>query len=813
MEFGLFSEDCLKEEELEESSVLPRLCAICNNPLKDPLILNCLHIFDQNCLVDYQSHDGLTEYVKCPKCARISGGLKTLEPFDMTVVEQNDQNVVETSVLMCSACTEGKEALYRCIQCAGTLCGRCRDTHKVMKMFSSHEVLDLTEQEKNNIGDANTSTEATKAVACADHPNDVYSLFCMQCRVPLCKTCDVDHRGHITFGLSGISNHVKVFITENLNECRVNQNLLRETSDALHSALSDLSLSRDTNKAHIEELCNAWKSAIDSVKEELLQKNREVHSDFEMKLMTQINHLRKTIDHIDFVSEFCLSYFQKCPTVKMSKLVKAVLGSLEYLKSVSFQSDLPSKIVFVKAPGDVREFIRSHFGSFDLPYNRDKRMLPFPLVCSDKQPPLNVYPGDDISNAFKNLDLKRGVSQVDSFVTQPLPLSLPDNSIDSTRFQGNGSPSIATHRHESINNATNSISPWGDLGTFDGVSSPFKSTVPSVNPMFLNQSMAITHPEIRAPSALGPGMDLDTVTLLSRPKMPPNYNASLYEYSRMRSARCGNMMLLTKWGSLGCELGRLNSPHGFCLGFDEEIVVADTYNHRIQIFTKRGEFLSCFGVSGRVDGLLWYPRKVAIIRQSQRFVVCDRGSERSRMQLFSRSGHFVRRIQIKYIDIVAGLAINQHGHIVAIDSVTPSVFVMSEDGDLIRWFDCTNHMKEPSDVAIHGREYYICDFKAHCVVVFQEDGSFIRTIGGETFTDFPNGIDVSDHGDVLVGDSHGNRFHIAVFNDKGELLSEFVCHQTKVSRSCCLKITTEGYVVTLARSSNNVLVMNTLYIS
>ncbi|XP_018648894.1 putative brat protein [Schistosoma mansoni] len=209
---------------------------------------------------------------------------------------------------------------------------------------------------------------------------------------------------------------------------------------------------------------------------------------------------------------------------------------------------------------------------------------------------------------------------------------------------------------------------------------------------------------------------------------------------------------------------------------------------------------------------MWYPRKVAIIRQSQRYVVCDRGNERSRMQLFSRSGHFVRRIPIRYIDIVAGLAINQHGHIVAIDSVSPSVFVVSEEGDLIRWFDCSNHMREPSDVAIHGREYYICDFKAHCVIVFQEDGSFIRRIGGESITDFPNGIDVSDHGDVLVGDSHGNRFHIAVFSRSGELLSEFVCNQTKVSRSCCLKITTEGYVVTLARSSNNVLVLNTLYI-
>lgn len=42
---------------------------------------------------------------------------------------------------------------------------------------------------------------------------------------------------------------------------------------------------------------------------------------------------------------------------------------------------------------------------------------------------------------------------------------------------------------------------------------------------------------------------------------------------------------------------------------------------------------------------------------------------------------------------------------------------MSEEGELIRWFDCSSHMKEPSDVAIHGREYYICDFKAGLIIL------------------------------------------------------------------------------------------------
>ena len=74
---------------------------------------------------------------------------------------------------------------------------------------------------------------------------------------------------------------------------------------------------------------------------------------------------------------------------------------------------------------------------------------------------------------------------------------------------------------------------------------------------------------------------------------------------------------------------------------------------------------------------------------------------------------FLRKIAIRYIDIVAGLAITRYhdektiyvarswnhpsswnmfivmcrdGNIVAVDSVTPTLFVISEGGDLLRWF-------------------------------------------------------------------------------------------------------------------------------
>ena len=65
------------------------------------------------------------------------------------------------------------------------------------------------------------------------------------------------------------------------------------------------------------------------------------------------------------------------------------------------------------------------------------------------------------------------------------------------------------------------------------------------------------------------------------------------------------------------------------------------------MFDKTGEFKYMFGVPGKDEGQLWYPRKVAVIRSSGKFVVCDRGSERSRMQIFSRNGYFVRKISIR----------------------------------------------------------------------------------------------------------------------------------------------------------------------
>lgn len=56
-----------------------------------------------------------------------------------------------------------------------------------------------------------------------------------------------------------------------------------------------------------------------------------------------------------------------------------------------------------------------------------------------------------------------------------------------------------------------------------------------------------------------------------------------FSSSRSPNPKQTPMQIRSKFGQLGPSKGQFNSPHGFCLGTDEDIIVADTNNHRIQV--------------------------------------------------------------------------------------------------------------------------------------------------------------------------------------------------------------------------------------
>ncbi|MFZ1508435.1 MAG: hypothetical protein WAV74_16795, partial [Anaerolineae bacterium] len=70
------------------------------------------------------------------------------------------------------------------------------------------------------------------------------------------------------------------------------------------------------------------------------------------------------------------------------------------------------------------------------------------------------------------------------------------------------------------------------------------------------------------------------------------------------------------------------------------VYVADTGNHRVQVFTAAGVFLRTFGRLGRGQGEFYNPRSIAV--RGDRVYVAD--TNNSRVQVFTLQGDFVRQV-------------------------------------------------------------------------------------------------------------------------------------------------------------------------
>ncbi len=84
-------------------------------------------------------------------------------------------------------------------------------------------------------------------------------------------------------------------------------------------------------------------------------------------------------------------------------------------------------------------------------------------------------------------------------------------------------------------------------------------------------------------------------------------------------------------GRAGTGPGEFNRAEGICVDARDRIYVADSCNHRIQIFSADGKFLREFGTAGSRLGELSYPYDVAVDAAGNIFV-CEFGN--SRIQVF-----------------------------------------------------------------------------------------------------------------------------------------------------------------------------------
>src|SRR5258707_8338598 len=95
------------------------------------------------------------------------------------------------------------------------------------------------------------------------------------------------------------------------------------------------------------------------------------------------------------------------------------------------------------------------------------------------------------------------------------------------------------------------------------------------------------------------------------------------------------------FGHAGTGPGEFNRPEGLCVDAQDRVYVADSCNHRIQIFSSDGKFLRAYGKAGSGKGELSYPYDICVDAAGRQYV-CEFGN--SRIQVFDANDRSIEII-------------------------------------------------------------------------------------------------------------------------------------------------------------------------
>jgi len=129
-----------------------------------------------------------------------------------------------------------------------------------------------------------------------------------------------------------------------------------------------------------------------------------------------------------------------------------------------------------------------------------------------------------------------------------------------------------------------------------------------------------------------------------------------------------------------------NRPRGICVGLNGNIFVADSMNHRIQIFDPEENFISSFGSNGNKNGEFDFPCSLAINSKGN-ILVCD--YEKDRIQIFDSEGKFISTFgsmgnENGQFNYPSGICVDKNDRIYVCDSWRIQVF--DSEGEYIFQF-------------------------------------------------------------------------------------------------------------------------------
>ncbi len=239
--------------------------------------------------------------------------------------------------------------------------------------------------------------------------------------------------------------------------------------------------------------------------------------------------------------------------------------------------------------------------------------------------------------------------------------------------------------------------------------------------------------------------------------------------------------IIDQWGSLGVGFSQFMDIGALAIDSQENIYVTDIANHRIQKFSKSGDFLFQLGGKGADRGRLDGPVGIAI-DLFDNIYVAEAGNRR--VQKFDKSGNSLLMWGSfgngnGQFNQPSGIAVDRNGQVYVLDQSTGLVQVFTATGTFqTKWGGLGSNDEQllsPMDITIDPQDnVFIADTGNNRISRYTTDGSFVSHWGrggprdGE-FTE-PRGVALDFEGNLYVSDKGNHR--IQKFTKEGVFLAK-----------------------------------------
>lgn len=646
---------------------------------------------------------------------------------------------------------------------------------------------------------------------CAKHSSELLKFFCRSCSLPICKDCMmIEHPAGLHDCEHNPDQTPKTIesLLQLINELRTKAQDMKHMLKNPDNNSSRIQMQYQKAQNEINETFMFYRSMLDERKQELL---KELDSFYNAKTLSQSVLLSKSHDQIEKVLTSCdcvekfsrnigpneLSMLRRIMETKLHTFATN-LNDLQSIYELDFVSNYQAIQVGVR---NTFGYIRSNNESATCKQPPIARPTSTTLTNGNSPPSsngsLNGIITQNLMNGCHNMlgSIERPFSNGGSSSNSGMTNSSSPNQVHSTFDTG----SILSKRFTSVNSlgpfigneliinqqlsSVNNLNPyekWSN-GVPDNIYASMNEQYSSIVPLNSNGQNGNTMingngniMSLNSLSSVNSDSVLDiTSKLMSASIFPPK--------SQIKRQK---MIYHCKFGEFGVMEGQFTEPSGVAVNAQNDIIVADTNNHRIQIFDKEGRFKFQFGECGKRDGQLLYPNRVAVVRTSGDIIVTER-SPTHQIQIYNQYGQFVRKFGANILQHPRGVTVDNKGRIIVVECKVMRVIIFDQNGNVLQKFGCSKHLEFPNGVVVNDKqEIFISDNRAHCVKVFNYEGNFLRQIGGEGITNYPIGVGINSNGEILIADNHNN-FNLTIFTQDGQLVSAL---ESKVKHAQCFDV-------------------------